>query len=95
MITLKEALKLSKEELNKFKEDLQAKIAANPELNAYIDVNNVGDGIPIAIKDNIQVKDWSVTSGSNILQGYIAPYNATVIEKMLKLGAIYVNAQKQ
>ncbi|MBU1216380.1 Asp-tRNA(Asn)/Glu-tRNA(Gln) amidotransferase subunit GatA [bacterium] len=86
MITLKEALKLSKEELNKFKEDLQAKIAANPELNAYIDVNNVGEGIPIAIKDNIQVKDWSVTSGSNILQGYIAPYNATVIEKMLNAG---------
>lgn len=86
VITLKEALKLSKEELNKFKEDLQAKIAANPELNAYIDVNNVGEGIPIAIKDNIQVKDWSVTSGSNILQGYIAPYNATVIEKMLNAG---------
>jgi aspartyl-tRNA(Asn)/glutamyl-tRNA(Gln) amidotransferase subunit A len=86
VITLKEALKLSKEELNKFKEDLQAKIAENPELNAYIDVNNVGDGIPIAIKDNIQVKDWSVTSGSNILQGYIAPYNATVIEKMLNAG---------
>jgi aspartyl-tRNA(Asn)/glutamyl-tRNA(Gln) amidotransferase subunit A len=86
VITLKEALKLSKEELNKFKEDLQAKIAVNPELNAYIDVNNVGDGIPIAIKDNIQVKDWSVTSGSNILQGYIAPYNATVIEKMLNAG---------
>ncbi|MDD2790383.1 MAG: Asp-tRNA(Asn)/Glu-tRNA(Gln) amidotransferase subunit GatA [Sulfurimonas sp.] len=86
MITLKEALKLSKEEINKFKEDLQAKIAANPELNAYIDVNNVGEGIPIAIKDNIQVKDWSVTSGSNILQGYIAPYNATVIEKMLHAG---------
>lgn len=86
MITLKEALTLSKEELNKFKEDLQAKIAENPALNAYIDVNNVGDGIPIAIKDNIQVKDWSVTSGSNILQGYIAPYNATVIEKMLAAG---------
>lgn len=86
MITLKEALKLNKEELNKFKEDLKAKIEARPELNAYIDVNNVGEGVPIAIKDNIQVKDWSVTSASNILQGYIAPYNATVIEKMLKAG---------
>ena len=86
MITLKEALALSKEELNKFKEELKAKIEANPELNAYIDVNNVGDGVPIAIKDNIQVKDWSVTSGSNILQGYIAPYNATVIEKMTQAG---------
>ena len=43
MITLKEALALSKEELNKFKEDLKAKIEARPELNAYVDVNNVGD----------------------------------------------------
>jgi aspartyl-tRNA(Asn)/glutamyl-tRNA(Gln) amidotransferase subunit A len=83
MITLKEALKLSKEELNSLKEELKAKIEANPELNAYIDVLNVGEGIPIAIKDNIQVNGWSVTSGSNILKGYIAPYNATVIEKLL------------
>ena len=86
MITLKEALTLSTEELNKFKDELKTKIEANSELNAYIDVNNVGDGVPIAIKDNIQVKDWSVTSGSNILQGYIAPYNATVIEKMTSAG---------
>ena len=86
MITLKEALKLSKDELENLKTELKNKIEANPELNAYIDVNNVGDGVPIAIKDNIQVKNWSVTSGSNILQGYIAPYNATVIEKMTKAG---------
>ncbi|MGD9654582.1 MAG: Asp-tRNA(Asn)/Glu-tRNA(Gln) amidotransferase subunit GatA [Sulfuricurvum sp.] len=83
MITLKEALKLSKEELVSLKEELKTKIAAYPELNAYIDVENVGEGIPIAIKDNIQVTGWSVTSGSNILKGYIAPYNATVIEKLL------------
>ena len=86
MITLKEALALSKEELKIFKEELKAKIEARPELNAYIDVNNVGYGFPIAIKDNIQVKDWSVTSGSNILQGYIAPYNATVINKLTASG---------
>ncbi|WP_294966599.1 Asp-tRNA(Asn)/Glu-tRNA(Gln) amidotransferase subunit GatA [Sulfurimonas sp.] len=86
MITLKEALTLSKDELNKFKVELKAKIEKQPELNAYIDVNNVGDGVPIAIKDNIQVNGWSVTSGSNILQGYVAPYNATVIEKMKNAG---------
>jgi len=86
MITLKEALKLSKDELEVFKQDLKVKIEANSKLNAYIDVNNVGDGVPIAIKDNIQVKNWSVTSASNILQGYIAPYNATVIEKMKEAG---------
>jgi len=86
MITLKEALKLSADELLALKEELRAKIAAYPELNGYIDVLNVGEGIPIAIKDNIQVNGWSVTSGSNILKGYVAPYNATVIDKLLACG---------
>lgn len=86
MITLKEALTLNKDELKKFKDDLKAKIEANPELNAYIDVKNVGEGVPIAIKDNIQVQGWSVTAASNILQGYIAPYNATVINKLTNAG---------
>ena len=86
MVTLKEALKLNKEELAKLKEDLKAKIEQRSDLNAYISIDNIGDGVPIAIKDNIQVKSWSVTSGSNILQGYVAPYNATVIEKMIRAG---------
>ena len=86
MITLKEALSLSKDELNKFKKELQTKIEANKDLNAYIDINDFGEGIPIAIKDNIQVKEWSVTSASKILQGYIAPYNATVVNKLLDAG---------
>ncbi|QOP43989.1 Asp-tRNA(Asn)/Glu-tRNA(Gln) amidotransferase subunit GatA [Sulfurimonas sediminis] len=86
MITLKEALAMSKDELNKFKDELQTKIEANKDLNAYIDVNTFGEGVPVAIKDNIQVKGWSVTSASKILQGYIAPYNATVIEKLLAAG---------
>jgi len=86
VITLKEALELSPQELDSFRDDLKAKIEANSELNAYIDVNVVAEGIPIAIKDNIQVKNWSVTSGSKILQGYIAPYNATVITKLLEAG---------
>lgn len=86
MITLKEALKLSPKELVALKEELKVKIAAYPELNGYIDVENVGFGIPIAIKDNIQVCGWSVTSGSNILKGYVAPYNATVIKKLLENG---------
>lgn len=86
MITLKEALKLSKDELEAFKKDLKTKIEARSELNAYVDVEDFGAGVPIAIKDNIQVKNWSVTSGSNILKGYIAPYNATVITKLLDAG---------
>ena len=86
MITLKEALQLSPEALASFKESLRQKIEERPELNAYVGMESVGEGIPIALKDNIQVKGWSVTSGSNILQGYVAPYNATVVEKMLAAG---------
>jgi aspartyl-tRNA(Asn)/glutamyl-tRNA(Gln) amidotransferase subunit A len=89
MITLKEALSLSKEELEKFKQELSDKINQNKDLGGYIeqlqgvDVKSIGEGVPIAIKDNISVKDWSLTCCSNILQGYKAPYNATVIENML------------
>ena len=86
MITLKEALSLSKDELKQLRDELKTKIEANKDLNAYIDLSSVGEGVPIAIKDNIQVKNWSVTSASKILQGYITPYNATVIEKLLDAG---------
>ena len=86
MITLKEALKLSAGEIAALRDDLKAKIEADSELNAYVGLETAGEGIPIAVKDNIQVRDWSVTSGSKILQGYIAPYNATVVEKMTAAG---------
>ncbi|MFW9619456.1 MAG: Asp-tRNA(Asn)/Glu-tRNA(Gln) amidotransferase subunit GatA [Sulfurospirillum sp.] len=92
MITLKEALKLPKEEIEAFRSDLKKEIEAKKALGAYVEqltgksVSEYGAGIPIAIKDNIQVNGWEITSGSNILQGYVAPYNATVIDNMLRHG---------
>lgn len=88
MITLKEALKLDIKEIKNLREELKKKIKDNKKIGAYIeqlidkDLSVSGDGIPIAIKDNIQVKNWPVTSGSKILQGYIAPYDATIITKL-------------
>jgi aspartyl-tRNA(Asn)/glutamyl-tRNA(Gln) amidotransferase subunit A len=92
LITLKEALDLPKEELSALKEDLRKKIEEKKELGAYVEqltdgpLAESGEGIPIAIKDNIQVKGWNITAASNILQGYVAPYNATVIDKLLASG---------
>ena len=92
MITLKEALKLPKEEIVAFREDLKKEIEAKKTIGAYVEqltnapISEYGAGIPIAIKDNIQVNGWAVTSASNILQGYIAPYNATVVDNMLRHG---------
>lgn len=81
MITLKVALTKTKEELAEIKSELE-NLAKASDLNAYIGFENSGEGVPILIKDNIQVNGWSVTSGSKILQGYIAPYDATVITKL-------------
>ena len=92
MITLKEALKLNKDEIAELREDLKKKIEDKKEIGAYIEqlqntsIAEFGEGIPIAIKDNIQVTGWNVTCASNILQGYVAPYNATVIDNMLAHG---------
>lgn len=92
MISLKEALKLDNNAIVELRKELKEKIKANSHLGAYIEqltnaeLSDEYSGIPIAIKDNIQVKNWSITSCSKILQGYIAPYNATVIEKMLSRG---------
>lgn len=85
MITLKEALTKSKEELAEIKTEIE-KLARESELNAYIGFESSGEGVPILIKDNIQVTDWPVTSGSKILQGYIAPYDATAITNLKKNG---------
>lgn len=85
MITLQEALKLSPQEQTKLANDILDQAKAS-NLNAYIGFETSGSGVPILIKDNIQVDGWSVTSGSKILQGYIAPYNATVIEKLIQNG---------
>ncbi len=78
---LRDALKLNSSEIERLRADILQK-AKESKINAYISFDSSGDGIPILIKDNIQIKDWNITSGSNILQGYTAPYNATVIEKL-------------
>jgi len=92
MITLKEALKMSKEELKELKAEINKKAKEIKELGGYVeqfldrDLSEAGEGVPIAIKDNINVKGWEVTCSSKILQGYVSPYNATVINKMLEAG---------
>jgi aspartyl-tRNA(Asn)/glutamyl-tRNA(Gln) amidotransferase subunit A len=54
----------------------------NPALNAFLEVVNQNHGIPAAIKDIISTKGIKTTAGSKILQNYVPPFNATVIDKL-------------
>lgn len=79
-------------------EQVDSKIKAYNHLNpdaaraaaAKADLSLPLGGIPIAIKDVLNVQGDPCTCSSKILQGYTAPYDATVIRKLKEAGAILV-----
>jgi aspartyl-tRNA(Asn)/glutamyl-tRNA(Gln) amidotransferase subunit A len=84
-------------------ESLRARIEdVDPKLDAYLsldfeaaakeaekaDVDLPLGGVPIAIKDIINVAGQPCTCASQILRNYRAPYDATVIRKLRAAGAV-------
>ena len=47
-------------------------------------------GLPIVLKDNLNWTGLPMTCGSRILKGYTAPYDATVVQRLLRAGAVPV-----
>ena len=47
-------------------------------------------GVPIAIKDNINVRGMRTTASSKILERFVAPYDATVVARLEQAGAVIV-----
>ncbi len=45
-------------------------------------------GVPLAVKDNMQVQGIQCTAGSKILENYIAPYDATVVKRIKEAGGV-------
>lgn len=50
-------------------------------------------GIPIGVKDMIYTKNIKTTMGSQLFKNFLPDYNATVVEKLKRTGAIIIGKQ--
>lgn len=72
-----------KDEAYKRAEELQAKLDNNEDIGIL-------GGVPIAIKDNICMKDVKATCSSRMLENFVSPYDATVVKLLEENGAIII-----
>lgn len=84
-------------ELNAYLELFPADEVRIAEAQARIDKARSGGaeapllcGIPLAIKDNILIDGHVASAASKMLANYVAPYDATVIEKLKAAGALFL-----
>ena len=103
-LTVSQITKAYVEQINKNEEKIQAfitplteeAIKKAEEIDKKLqngEITNTLAGIPIGIKDNICTEGIKTTCASKMLENFIAPYNATVIEKinnenMINLGKL-------
>ncbi len=76
-------LALTKERAHKKAEELDKKRKENKPLGKFA-------GIPVAIKDNIQVEGELTTCASKFLANYRAPFSATVVKALEEEGALII-----
>src|SRR5262245_60224847 len=84
--------------INQHNGDLKAFIALNEEraldraraLDRNSEKSGALHGVPVAIKDNLCVKGMPATAGSKILGNWTPPYDATVVARLERAGAIVV-----
>lgn len=92
-ITIKEITKAYVDRINEKEKDVQAFITTltDEAMKQAEEIQNkkeegeiIGDlaGIPIGIKDNICTKGVKTTCGSKMLENFVSPYDATIIEKL-------------
>ena len=68
----------------------EATLAEAREADERIAAGNAGPltGIPIAHKDIFVTKNWASTAASKMLEGYMSPFDATVVRKLREAGMV-------
>lgn len=99
-ISCVEAVKSLLSEIEKKDKSLHSYLCLNPDV--IEDAKNVDkkiatgerlgymEGIPVAVKDNICIKNMPATCASRMLEKFSPPYDATVIEKIKQSGALII-----
>ncbi|MBV9850102.1 MAG: Asp-tRNA(Asn)/Glu-tRNA(Gln) amidotransferase subunit GatA, partial [Armatimonadetes bacterium] len=62
---------------------VDAKVAAGESVSPLA-------GVPLAVKDNLCTTGIETTCSSQILRGFVPPYNATVVERLDAAGSVFV-----
>lgn len=97
-LTSKEIVKAYKSRIEEKEKDVQAFITTTldeaeeqaEKIDAKRKEKSVGHfaGIPIGIKDNLCTKGVKTTCASKMLENFVSPYDATVVEKLEESGII-------
>ncbi len=106
ILTLTEAVKLLKKKeisLEEVYRDIDKIIEEkNPKLNVYLFSDEEAikkarqrsdlplAGIPIAVKDNFLTVELPTTASSNVLRGFMPPYESTVTQKIKESGGVII-----
>ena len=88
-----ENIKLHNDELNAYLEVFDDVLEQARKADLRIksgEHDNLLLGIPFAIKDNILIEGRKVSAASKILEGYVAPWSASVMKKLIKKGVVLI-----
>lgn len=67
----------------------------NPELNVFLEVNELCAGVPAAVKSLISTGGLKTSSASKIIENYRPPFNATVIDNLVGQGVSVIGKTNQ
>jgi aspartyl-tRNA(Asn)/glutamyl-tRNA(Gln) amidotransferase subunit A len=70
--------------------DAERALARAAELDRSPDPTAPLLGVPVAVKDNICTAGVPTTAASRLLEGYVPPYSAAVVERLERAGAVVV-----